>query len=82
MVWPIIRAKSYVCETGKSTKVEEMVVAPEDGWRKIPVTLIDLGPKDLECNRLLTTVGNPSGDDSIAYICYLSGNAAPGPNRH
>jgi hypothetical protein len=43
MVWPIIRGKSYVRETGKSMKVEEMVVAQEDGWRKIAVTLIAPG---------------------------------------
>jgi hypothetical protein len=41
MVWPIIRGKSYVGETGKSMKVGEMVVAQEDGWRKIAITLID-----------------------------------------
>jgi hypothetical protein len=35
MVWPIIRGKSYVGETVKSMKVGEMVVAQEDGWRKI-----------------------------------------------
>jgi hypothetical protein len=38
MVWPIIRGKSYVGETGKSMKVGEMVVAQEDGWRKIAYT--------------------------------------------
>jgi hypothetical protein len=41
MVWPIIRGKSYVGETGKSMKVGEMVVAQEHGCRKITVTLID-----------------------------------------
>jgi len=38
MVWPIIRGKSYVGETGKSMKVGEMEVAQEDGWRKILVS--------------------------------------------
>jgi hypothetical protein len=41
MAWPITGAESYVRETGKSMKGREMAVAQEDGWRSIPITLID-----------------------------------------
>jgi hypothetical protein len=39
MVWPIIRSKSYVGETGKSMKVGELAGTQEGGWRYIAVTL-------------------------------------------
>jgi hypothetical protein len=41
MVWPITGAESYVGETGKSMKAMEFAVAQEDGWRNIPITLIE-----------------------------------------
>jgi hypothetical protein len=40
---PISKGKSYEGETSKSMKVAEMALAQEDCWRKIPITLIDLG---------------------------------------
>jgi len=41
MVWPIIRGKSYVGETGKSMKSEEFAEFQKDGWRKIALSLVE-----------------------------------------
>jgi hypothetical protein len=47
MVWPITGAESYVGKMGESMKVGEMVVAQEDGWRKIAIALTMLGQNAL-----------------------------------
>jgi hypothetical protein len=46
MVWPITGGKSYVGETGKSMRALELVGPQQDGWRNIPISLIDLGPQE------------------------------------
>jgi hypothetical protein len=42
MVSPIMR-KCYGGSVGKSMKAVELAVSQKDGWRKIAITLIDLG---------------------------------------